>query len=288
MSYQSGKEKTLPFRKIHEPEPETWAEKWFRQMTRFKAARRNRCGHCNSRKFWDDFDLWESYEPYTRYPGKLLAPILSRVDAETTVLDVGSGSGALALPMAAAAGRVTAVEPSSAQCGRLKRKIGELGAENVTVVEKTWEDVAPEALGCHDIVTAGYCLFMADIKSALLKMRGLARHRIFLVHPADHDLVAIMGEIRGNRASFPDHHMLLNLFHEMGWEVQSRLFARHFDLPLALQMSMFRYAQGFDSWEIGRIEAFLRDTGRVFMRRDEAWVRRRYVDALLSSSAERS
>ncbi len=267
--------------KTETPDPGDWARKWSRQMALWKRSRNQR--DPNSKAFWNGFDLWESYEPYTRYPGELLTPVLKCINSRTTVLDVGAGSGALALPMAMVASRVTAVEPSSAQCGRLKRKAADLGLTNLVVVKNTWEEVSLETLGCHDIVTAGYCLFMEDIEEALLKMHALCRRRIFLVHPADHDFMGIMGQIRDRRTAFPGVHMLLNLLQEMGWEVQCRIFTRRFELPLALQIEMLRYARGFEAREIKRIEAYLRNTGRLFVREDETWVRRRYADALISS-----
>jgi|GEM_PF-1760137 len=268
--------------KTKTPEPGDWAKKWSYQMALWKRDRKGKWGDVNSTEFWNGFNLWESYEPHTRYPGELMSPILKCIDTQTTVLDVGAGSGALALPMAMAARRVTAVEPSSAQCSRLKRKAADLGVSNLVVVENAWEDVGMEPVGCHDIVTAGYCLFMEDIQGALRKMHALALNKIFLVHPAGHDLMEIMGQILGRRTAFPDHHILLNLLHEMGWEVQPHIFTRDFELPLDLQMNMFRYSQGFEAREIEKIEVYLRKTGRLFMRKGEAWVRRRYVDALLS------
>ncbi len=249
--------------------------------------RRERMGkreNVNSRGFWDGFDLWEAYESYTGYPGELMAPILGRIDGHTTVLDVGAGSGGLALPMALAADRVTAVEPSSAQCKRLRRKALALDLNNLVVVEKAWEEVGMEGVASHDIVTAGYALFMDDIQGALLKMHRMARKKIFLVHLAHHDLQEAMAGILDRRISFPDQNMLFNVLKELGWEVRSRIFTRNFQLPLELQMNMFRYSQGFDDREVRSMEDYLQKAGRVFMRREEAWVRRRYGDALICVS----
>ncbi len=253
-------------------------------MALWRRERAKKRENINSRGFWNGFDLWEAYEPYTGYPGELMAPISGCIDGHTTVLDVGAGSGGLALPMALAADRVTAVEPSFAQCERLRRKGVEWGVNNLVVVEKAWEEVSIEALGRHDIVTAGYCLFMEDIQEALWKMYRLARKKIFLVHLAHHDLQKAMDRILGCRIPFPDQNMLFNVLKELGWEVRSRVFTRNFELPLALQMSMFRYSQGFDDREVKRMEDYLQKAGRIFMRRGEAWVRRQYGDALISVS----
>ena len=274
--------KNLPSLKSKIPESGDWAKMWSCKMALWKRERTGNRRDPNSKAFWDGFDFWESYETYTRYPGELMKPILECIDTRTTILDVGTGTGALALPMARAARRVTALEPSSAQCERLKRKAADWGVINLAVVENTFEEVSMETLRCHDVVTAGYCLFMEDIQEALWKMHALARQRIFLVHPAGHDLMEIMGRIAGCRSSFPNHNMLLNLLYEMGWEVQSQIFMREFELPLDLQMNMFRYAQGFEERQIEEMKTYLRNAGRLFLRQGEAWVRRRYVDALLS------
>lgn len=266
------------------PEAGAWAKAWISQMAFWNQERTGKRGNLNSRKFWNGFDLWEAYEPHTRYPGELMGPILECIDAQTTVLDVGAGSGGLALPMAMAARSVTAVEPSSAQCGRLRRKAADLGVKTPVVVENAWENVGIEALGHHDIVTAGYCLFMEDIVGALWKMHHLARNRIFLVHLAEHDLQEAMEQVLDRRTSFPDHHMLLNLLNEMGWEVRSQIFTRDFELPLDLQMNMFRHAQGFEEREVKAMKDYLQKAGRVFMRDGEVWVNRQYRDALISIS----
>ena len=170
----------------------------------------------------------------------------------------------------------------SAQCGRLRRKAENLGINNLVVVESPWEKINVETLGPHDMVTAGYCLFMVDIQEALWKMHRLSRRGIFLVHLASHDLQAPMARILGHKTSFPDHRMLLNLLQEMGWDARCEIFTRDFQLPLDLQMNMFRYAQGFDEGDIKAVEAYLRKTGRVFTKQGKAWVRRQYKDALIS------
>jgi SAM-dependent methyltransferase len=248
---------------------------WHRERTGWR-------GSVNSGNFWNGFDLWETYEPYTRYPGKLMAPILNCITPQTTVLDVGTGTGALALPMAASARSVTAVEPSSAQCARLLKKAEQLGLANLKVFENRWEEVRIQELETHDVVTAGYCLFMPEIEPALWKMDQLARRRIFMVHLADHDLQEPILRILGRRTPLPDHRMLRNVLTELGWKVQSTIFTRNFELPLRLQMDMFRYAQHFSDRELNELKAYLQKSGRVHTGQGISWVKRQYRDALIS------
>ena len=65
---------------------------------------------------------------------------------------------------------------------------------------------------------------------------------------------------------------------------RSQIFTRDFELPLDLQMNMFRYAQGFEEREIKEMKHYLQKAGRVFMRRGETWVSQRYRDALVSAT----
>jgi SAM-dependent methyltransferase len=68
--------------------------------------------------------------------------IRGMVRADETWLDIGAGAGRYALPIAHAAQRVIAVEPSATMRGALRLGIAEHGAKNVTIVGASW----PEAL----------------------------------------------------------------------------------------------------------------------------------------------
>ena len=82
---------------------------------------------------------------------------------------------------------------------------------------------------------------------------------------------------------FPDQNMLFNVLKELGVGSPVPNFHPEFRAcPWTLQMNMFRYSQGFDDREVKRMEDYLQKAGRVFIRRGEAWVSRRYGDALIS------
>lgn len=57
------------------------------------------------------------------------------------ILDVGGGPGNWALPLAETAAHVTVVEPSSAMVAILEKRIKDQNRDNITVVQKRWEDV---------------------------------------------------------------------------------------------------------------------------------------------------
>lgn len=262
--------------------PCRWRDLWAQEMDRWNRERTGGRGELNSKRFWEGFDLWEAYETYTGYPGRLMDSILKGVDRQTTVLDVGAGSGGLSVPLAAVGRQVTAVEPSSSQCARLRAKADTQGISNLRVLERSWEEVGKEELGPHDVVTAGYCLFMRDIVSALEKMIAIARKRVFLVHIAGHDLQGVMQELLGLTARVPDYKVLLHVLHEMGLRGSVKIFRREYTLPLNLQMDVFRYTRGLSDDQVAVLEHHLVTKRRIGVQDGVARLRREYRDALIT------
>ena len=59
---------------------------------------------------------------------------------DTTVLDVGGGSGRYALPLATRAKHVTVVEPSADSVEMLRSRAAEIGLTNLTVIQSPWDE----------------------------------------------------------------------------------------------------------------------------------------------------
>ncbi len=261
------------------------AQVWERQMDRWRRMRQERGADPDSVAFWNGLHIWEVYMQYTNFPGPLLQHVLDAVEGSQIVLDIGAGSGSFTLPLARQAGWVTAVEPSSAQCSRLKRAAASDGIINISVIQKDWNSMGLEEAGRHDIVVASYCLFMPGIVDAVSKMHQLARRRVFLVHLAGHDLQDVIREIRGKEAQPPDHRLLLEVLKEMGLDATARIFSRDYALPLNLQLEMFRSAQGFTDPEVCELEKALETSGRIERKNGEPWITRTYQDGLISVEA---
>src|SRR5437764_14199754 len=88
-------------------------------------------------------------------------PFFSRLQSEvtpqTTVLDVGAGTGRFTLALAPLVERVTAVEPNAAMLDYLRHDARQVGLTNISYVESTWQD-APADLRA-DIVICSHVLY---------------------------------------------------------------------------------------------------------------------------------
>jgi SAM-dependent methyltransferase len=87
------------------------------------------------------------------YPARVLGAIEPLLADTGSVLDVGAGSGALALPLAGRVPRVTALEPAPAMAAALRAEARARGLGHLTVVEAAWGDVA---LPPHDVVLCAH------------------------------------------------------------------------------------------------------------------------------------
>lgn len=106
-------------------------------------------------------------------------PLLGRlqdvVTAQTSVLDVGAGTGRFSLALAPSVGHITAVEPNAAMLGYLRHDADEQGLTNIATLQSTWQD-APGNLAA-DIVICSHVLYpIVDIEPFLAK----------LIHATDH------------------------------------------------------------------------------------------------------
>lgn len=97
-----------------------------------------------------------------------------------TVLDVGAGTGRLALPMARLAKSVTALDQSAGMLACLQENMAAEGLENIRCIQKSWQDVSLEELEPHDVVLSSNSLGVYDLKEALGKMNALARRAVYI------------------------------------------------------------------------------------------------------------
>src|SRR5215831_16667523 len=73
------------------------------------------------------------------------------VSPESSVLDVGAGTGRFSLALAPQSKHVTAVEPSAAMLEYLRQDAAERGLSNISYLKTTWQD-APDDLEADIVI----------------------------------------------------------------------------------------------------------------------------------------
>ncbi len=122
-------------------------------------------------------DLAEYYDEWcrlTNYPGKILDRVLSFLDRDFRILEIGPGTGAFTIPVAEHVKEVVALEPSGAMINVLERKINEKGIDNIRIIKSGLEEAESEKIGKFDIVLAAYSLGVRDFRTAIEKMNSFS------------------------------------------------------------------------------------------------------------------
>jgi len=137
-----------------------------------------------------------------------------------TVLDVGAGTGRLAIPIAKQVKSVTAVDPSRGMLACLQENIKGEGVTNIRCINKPWEDIKLGEDGDiepHDVVIASHSLSMLDMQEALAKMDAAAKKSVYLFTFAGRWMDGgLCEEICGEkRHSWSDYIHLCNILHDM-------------------------------------------------------------------------
>jgi SAM-dependent methyltransferase len=152
-----------------------WNEAW--RAARARATRRG------GSEAWDrrapSFARHAMRSGYVERMLELMAP-----EPGWTVLDVGCGSGTLAVPLGHRVRAVTALDFSPRMLDLLRARCAEEGLGNVTPVLGSWEDDwARLGVEACDVALASRSLTVDDLRGALLKLHRAARRRVFLTAP---------------------------------------------------------------------------------------------------------
>lgn len=109
--------------------------------------------------------------------------VLSHLPLENTftVLDIGSGPGTLAIPLAKEVKTVTAIDFSRGMLNTLEEIAREEKLHNIHTVQCAWEDDwQKKGLQPHDIAIASRSMGVKDLESALRKIDSYGTRYIFL------------------------------------------------------------------------------------------------------------
>jgi SAM-dependent methyltransferase len=198
-------------------EDRDWNAEWMRLSDQREAV--------HDAAFWDrrarDFRGGDEASPYV---AGFMA--LMRTRRDESVLDVGCGSGALALPLARAGHDVVGLDFSEGMLALLRRQAAEEGLTNVRTIQAAWDDDWRAAgVGVADVVIASRSLDVRDLRAALQKLDAFARRRVCVTLPADgllypqllaHEAVGRPHAKRGDQGT------AVNVLRQMGIEAEVR------------------------------------------------------------------
>ena len=139
-----------------------------------------------SREHFDSPEVWDErsksfstkHGSHDEYVGRFLE--LAAIQPGETVLDMGCGTGALAIPLAALGYHVIAADFSPGMLGMLEREIEDQAITTIDVRTLSWEDDW-NAFGigenCVDVALASRSIATNDLGRALEKLTQVARRR---------------------------------------------------------------------------------------------------------------
>jgi SAM-dependent methyltransferase len=188
-----------------------------------------------------------------------------RIRPGESVLDVGCGSGALALPLARAGHDVVAMDFSAGMLDVLRRRAAANGLRNVETVHAGWDDDWRAAgVGAADVVIASRSLDVRDLRAALQKLDAYARRRACVTLPADGlfypQLLAheALGRPYAKRG---DQQTAVNVLRQMGIEAEVRLLehdsASRYESPESALESLRRVVAPSDEREERALRSYV-------------------------------
>ena len=117
--------------------------------------------------YWDEYAPWyKLWLEHTDYHHGLKDVLAGLVRPGWRVLDVGGGSGVLALTMARLGAEVAVVEPSEVMRGYLGEAAAEAGLSGIAIIAAPWEDIRPVDVAGFDLVVASNSLHLTGIGEA--------------------------------------------------------------------------------------------------------------------------
>jgi 2-polyprenyl-3-methyl-5-hydroxy-6-metoxy-1,4-benzoquinol methylase len=158
-----------------------WNALW-RELVEIKAdSRKRKFGKPLQADIWADRaeDFKEGVKRKWVRPDSSREFILSAIGADSTVLDIGAGTGAWSILMAPHAKHVTAVEPSGSMIKVMRESLQAENIANVSIVQGSWPDVTVEP---HDFSLCSHAMYAStDLAGFVLRMVACTRRICFLL-----------------------------------------------------------------------------------------------------------
>jgi 2-polyprenyl-3-methyl-5-hydroxy-6-metoxy-1,4-benzoquinol methylase len=196
-----------------------WSSLW-RELVEIKSRSRKRDMSAEPMA-----DVWrararsfdESVKRRWAKPDSSRAFILSQLDVDSTVLDIGAGTGAWTVLLARRVRQVTAVDSSEAMLEVMRENLAAEGITNVKTVQGAWPDVSVEP---HDFSLCSHAMYSCpDLPTFIARMAACTKRMCFLMLRAP-TLDGVRAEaarrIWGHPLDSPNFTIAYNVLLQMG------------------------------------------------------------------------
>lgn len=144
-----------------------------------------------------------------------------RLEPDWTVMDVGCGTGALAIPIAKRVKSVTAVDVSSEMLRYLQENATREGLTNIECRNQLMEDmVIDKDVDRHDVVIASRSIAMAqrDLKRALVAINNAAKRYAYVTLRASERTfdIGVCKAVGRKHKDSPNYIIICNALNQMG------------------------------------------------------------------------
>jgi SAM-dependent methyltransferase len=140
--------------------------------------------HYTTAKFWDIYAHWYGmWLNHVNYHKDILNTLLTIAKPGWRVLDIGAGSGVLALPLLRKNCRVTALEPSAGMRALIHRRTGQENLLKLNIDKRSWEETDPIEFQEYDLVIACNSLQFCDcgFRTAIEKVFATGARNIVII-----------------------------------------------------------------------------------------------------------
>lgn len=182
----------------------------------------------SSQDFWDN---WAKSLPAKTAGSNYVEEVLARMKLLNTdsVLDVGAGTGAMAIPIAERVHTLTALDQSPYMLEVIREKASKRGLKNIATISINWAEVQiGRDIEAHDVVLVSRSLpSQGDIISSLRSIDKAAKRSCYITWKADsRDALEeeICDRLGIQYRPFPDHQLLYNLLCSMGIRADVDIF----------------------------------------------------------------
>ncbi len=148
----------------------------------------------------------------------VLEALVSYLEPDDVVIDVGGGAGRLGLPLALRCRELVNVDPSAGMKAEFDKIVDEAGIKNARYVQQDWLET--EGVEGHVVLAAHVTYFVPDILRFVEKLSGAARRRVIINSysvPPPNAGAHIFSLVHGEPlASVPGYREFVPVLWEMG------------------------------------------------------------------------